>query len=306
MEFRILLLVHVTGFCLGLRDVQIQVPVAVRRGESVTLFCWYETEDDPLYIVKWYKARREFYHFAPKEYPVIKTFPMGNLRVNIERSNATQVTLDNVDIDSADTYSCEVSADAPSFHTAIVSGNMKVVELPEENPTVTGMQRKYKIGDSVKVTCTSGKSSPPTNLTWFINDRPPYDAHVRTISPLETDESTVQFSQITLQFLVTKEHFAHGKLKIRCTASIYAIYWQSSEVSAEEDKLNRNQVNFVPVITATRYGDPYYQPPPNHQTGQKKPDGQIDVKILGSSASSPNSVVQFVLGLLVCLLSVTI
>lgn len=302
MEFHVLLLVHIIGLCLALRDVRIKVPVAVRRGETVTLFCWFDTEDDPLYIVKWYKARREFYHFAPSGNPAIKTFPIGSLRVDEDKSNATQVTLDNIDSDSADTYSCEVSADAPSFHTAIVSATMNVVELPEEDPIVIGMQRKYKVGDSVKVTCTSGRSYPPTNLTWFINNRPPHDAHVRTITPLDTNESETQFTQTTLQFLVTKEHFAHGKLKIRCTASIYAIYWQSSEVSADEDK--SYQVNFVPVITATRYGDPYYQPPPNHQTGQKMPDGQIDVKILGSSASSSRSTMQFIFGLLISLLFV--
>lgn len=99
---------------------------------------------------------------------------------------------------------------------------------------------------------------------------------MRTLSPLDTNESQWQVAKITLQFLVTHEHFANGKLKIRCSASIYSIYWQSSEVSAEED--SRYQVNLVPAATATRYGDPYYQPPPNHQTGQKKPDGQVDVK----------------------------
>ena len=80
-------------------------------------------------------------------------------------------------------------------------------------------------------------------------------------------------AQIGLQFLVTEDHFANGKLKIRCSASIYTIYWQSSEVSAEED---RPKVHLAPAATATRYG--VYQPPPNHQTGQKKPDGQVDVK----------------------------
>ena len=71
------------GFCSGLREVRIQVPVAVKKGESATLNCWYDTEGDPLYMVKWYKARREFYRFAPKENPVIKTFPIGSLMVNV-------------------------------------------------------------------------------------------------------------------------------------------------------------------------------------------------------------------------------
>ena len=43
------------------------------------------------------------------------------------KSNATQVTLVDLDSDATGIYSCEVSADAPSFHTVIVSGTMDVV-----------------------------------------------------------------------------------------------------------------------------------------------------------------------------------
>ena len=41
-------------------------------------------------------------------------------------SNATQVTLTNVYLNATGEYSCEVSADAPSFHTAIVYATMNV------------------------------------------------------------------------------------------------------------------------------------------------------------------------------------
>lgn len=65
-----------------------------------------------------------------------------------------------------------------------------------------------------------------------------------------------------------------GKLKIRCSASIYDIYWQSTEVSAEEDR--PRVIHYEPA--ATIVGINYLQPPPNFQTGQKKPDGQVGVK----------------------------
>jgi hypothetical protein len=44
-----------------------------------------------------------------------------------EKSNATQLTLRHVQLSLSGHYSCEVSADAPSFHTALVSGNMDIV-----------------------------------------------------------------------------------------------------------------------------------------------------------------------------------
>lgn len=42
-------------------------------------------------------------------------------------SNETQVTLEGVRMDAAGVYSCEVSADAPSFQTATVHGYMDIV-----------------------------------------------------------------------------------------------------------------------------------------------------------------------------------
>ncbi|XP_076281803.1 uncharacterized protein LOC143209685 isoform X1 [Lasioglossum baleicum] len=127
MELTILLLACIVGICSGLREVRIQIPTAVKKGDSAILNCWYDTEGDPLYAVKWYKGGREFYRYAPNETPVVKTFPIGNLTVKKTESNATQVSLTNLELDAAGAYSCEVSADAPSFHTAIVDATMNVV-----------------------------------------------------------------------------------------------------------------------------------------------------------------------------------
>lgn len=71
------------GICTGLREVRIQIPTAVKKGDSATLNCWYDTEGDPLYAVKWYKGGREFYRYAPNENPAVKTFPIGNLTVKV-------------------------------------------------------------------------------------------------------------------------------------------------------------------------------------------------------------------------------
>lgn len=112
-------------------------------------------------------------------------------------------------------------------------------------------------------------------ISRFVNDfLQPAHSYVRTYSPLDTNESEWQISHISLQFLVTGEHFTSGKLKIRCSASIYNIYWQSTEVSAEEDRPRVIQLE----PAATIVGMNYPQPPPNLQTGQRKPDGHLDVK----------------------------
>ncbi|XP_033177962.1 uncharacterized protein LOC117234618 isoform X1 [Bombus vosnesenskii] len=303
MELKILWFVHIVGICSGLREVRIQIPTAVKKGDSAILNCWYDTEGDLLYAVKWYKGGQEFYRYAPNEIPVVKTFPIGNLTVKKSESNSTRVALTNLELDAAGVYSCEVSADAPSFQTACVQGTMNIVgmqavgalakthgriyrldlctQLPSQGPSIHGLRRKYRIDDMLRLNCTSGRSKPAANLTWYINDRQPLKSHVRTYSPLDTNESEWHISQIGLQFLVTHDHFAGGKLKIRCSASIYDIYWQSTEVSTEEDK--PRLIHYEPA--ATIVGINYLQPPPNFQTGQKKPDGHVGVKVLGSSRS---------------------
>ncbi|XP_043802926.1 choline transporter-like protein 1 isoform X2 [Apis laboriosa] len=142
MELKILLFVHVVGICSGLREVRIQIPTAVKKGDSAILNCWYDTEGDLLYTVKWYKGGREFYRYAPNEIPIFKTFPIGNLTVKKSESNATQVALTNLELDAAGVYSCEVSADAPSFQTACVQDTMNIVADASVTPASAGQDQE--------------------------------------------------------------------------------------------------------------------------------------------------------------------
>lgn len=65
----------------ALRDVEVFVPSAVRRNENARLHCMYDLEGDTLYAVKWYKGRKEFYRYTPKENPAMKTFYVNGINV---------------------------------------------------------------------------------------------------------------------------------------------------------------------------------------------------------------------------------
>lgn len=67
----------------GLRIVQVMVPDAVRSGTNATLVCEHDTEGDTLYSVKWYKGRREFFRYTPKEIPAVKLFSMPGISVDV-------------------------------------------------------------------------------------------------------------------------------------------------------------------------------------------------------------------------------
>lgn len=71
---------------VGLRDVRVVIPAAVKRGDNALLICNYDMEDDSLYSIKWYKGRREFYRYTPKEPQSIKTFPVAGISVEVSFS----------------------------------------------------------------------------------------------------------------------------------------------------------------------------------------------------------------------------
>lgn len=69
---------------VGLRNVHVTIPAAVKRGDNALLICNYDMEGDSLYSIKWYKGRREFYRYTPKEEPQsIKTFPVAGINVEV-------------------------------------------------------------------------------------------------------------------------------------------------------------------------------------------------------------------------------
>ncbi|KAI5755900.1 hypothetical protein M8J77_020508 [Diaphorina citri] len=136
-------LCHVT--CL--RGVHIRIPTSVIPGQTVTMICSYDLEGDPLYTVKWYKGRSEFFRYVPKELPHTRVFPYPGINVDVSQSNSNQVVLRDVQMDIAGKYRCEVSADAPSFHTDMVSSYMHVVQSYSE--MLLHVRRAYGFTSSI-------------------------------------------------------------------------------------------------------------------------------------------------------------
>lgn len=136
----------------AIRNVSLLVdPPAVKRGQHATLKCIYDLENAPLYSVKFYRGLREFYRYSPSEVPSSKIFPFPGIHVDVSSnwnlflfqlyfysfllifyqqntlSNASQVIIRNVGFGLSGNFSCEVTADAPSFSTATAHIQMQVV-----------------------------------------------------------------------------------------------------------------------------------------------------------------------------------
>ena len=68
-------------------------------------------------------------------------------------------------------FQCEVSEDAPLFHTDIRFARMQVIELPKIDPIMMIDKKIITMSDHFKAGCTVGTSYPSANITWFINGR---------------------------------------------------------------------------------------------------------------------------------------
>lgn len=212
----------------AIRMLMMDVPSPTTQGESVELICSYKLDEDKLYSVKWYKDDVEFYRYVPNDWPPGQFLPLQGVRVDLSKSGSQSVYLREVDLNSAGTYRCEVSAEAPEFQTVEAEKEMKVFVLPTDGPKITGGQSKYRIGDTVSVNCTSSKSKPAATLRWYINDE-------QATPENELEHSTtlhadgLETSSLTLRFVVSEPHFRNGNMKLKCTATISRIYTMSNE-----------------------------------------------------------------------------
>ncbi|EFX72800.1 hypothetical protein DAPPUDRAFT_253895 [Daphnia pulex] len=223
------------GGVLALKMVQVKVPLAALSGHSVQLECIFSLDGESLYAVKWYRGVDEFYRYVPAEEPHATVFGLNGIEVDLDESNANRLVLRSITAETAGRFRCEVSAEAPSFETVSGHADMTVVQLPQRGPVIAGGKPRYSVGDQVDLNCTSMRSSPATNLTWYINGEPAERHHLK-FYPIVEDIDGLETSMLGLHFVIKTRHFRKGDLKFKCTATLAALYWQSNEASAEPDR----------------------------------------------------------------------
>ncbi|XP_073993481.1 cell adhesion molecule 2-like [Rhodnius prolixus] len=214
----------------GLKSVWLKAPVAVTPGQSATLQCNYDLEGEELYTVKWYKGREEFFRYVPKEHPHTRIFPLPGVNVDLNASGPDRVVLRDVQMNLAGRYSCEVSADAPNFHTTVVSVSMQVVHMLQDDPTIILEKNRYSVGDVLRGNCTTPPSDPAANITWFINGN---EIPASYISRRHTKENKF-ITEAGLEYEVNT--FSSGKMEVICRADVFAIYSTQSEVFLDEER----------------------------------------------------------------------
>ncbi|XP_011263283.1 platelet endothelial cell adhesion molecule [Camponotus floridanus] len=225
LEAAVVFFAITSASCLQKVSLQI-LPEVVQRGQEVILRCYYDLQTAPLYSLKWYRGRHEFYRFSPSEDPPTKIFNISGIYVDPDNSNKSQVTLRKVDFALSGTFSCEVTADAPTFSTASGTKNLTVVSLPGGRPVIVSERERYDAGDVLKANCSLPSSKPPVNFSFTLNNHL-VDATAK--QQRTKDEDGAQWSEISV--ILQPFHYAsNGQLILRCTAQIAGIYSTMSEL----------------------------------------------------------------------------
>ncbi|XP_055917564.1 uncharacterized protein LOC129949881 isoform X1 [Eupeodes corollae] len=236
MDTLLLFMVFVQDYTYSLRLVEVRIPNYVVKGSDAQLECLYDLDGDVLYSVKWYKDGNEFYRYVPRDMPPSQTFLLPGVMVDLPNSTDATVTLKNVNLSTTGRFRCEVSGEAPSFQTVTEHGDLVVVYLPDKGPVMTGGRPRYQVGDWVRINCTSGRSRPSVQLTWFVNGEQAEPSMVRGYEKIVSGREALETSILGLQFRVEQHHFRNGDMKLKCVARLSTIYWRSNEESVEGDR----------------------------------------------------------------------
>ncbi|XP_020286866.1 uncharacterized protein LOC109856232 [Pseudomyrmex gracilis] len=227
----------VTGI-YGLKNVSIEIPLAVAAGTTVNMYCRYDLENDDLYTVKWYKGQ-EFYRYIPKEMPPIGVFGDVGGKVLKNRSDTHRLVLKDLQPRHTGTYRCEVSGDAPDFTTIMVSAYMHVASLPNGDPELRVEKMRYAVGDTVRANCTVPAGYPPANVTWTVNGRTVNSSFVLNVTDdvtVDDQGPPVRKTVAGLDFETMQDNFSNGRLHIVCNAYVFHLYQKKDEVILKEER----------------------------------------------------------------------
>lgn len=238
----------------ALKNVVVSIPQAVKIFETITFHCNYDLEGEPLYTVKWYKGRKEFFRYIPKEFPNTVVFAVPGISIDVSKSGPHEVVLKDVQLEATGRYYCEVSSDAPNFDTRDANKFMYVVDMPNENPIMEISKENIGYGYLLRANCTTPPSFPAMNVTWYINGIKVNESSRRRIS-LDPEKEALKNSRnpcITISYMekeIDDSVYQGEVVKVQCITSLFNLY-RSDNVRYIDD--NRPQPWPSSVIGETK------------------------------------------------------
>ncbi|XP_015920052.1 cell adhesion molecule 1 [Parasteatoda tepidariorum] len=212
---------------VGLKITRFEVPSLVVPGDSAILTCFYDLGKEKLYSVKWYKDKVEFFRFFPSLSPQFMSFPVQGISIDLSKSSQNTVYLRNLSLKSEGQYTCQVSADEPYFGCVQVHRDVVVYIPPESSPRISGEVTDF--GDNLTLHCSSAKSKPAANLSWYVNDVLMDSGTIRGTQEVIRHPDQLESSSSYINIPLTSRHLPPGDIRLTCTASIADVVTSVSE-----------------------------------------------------------------------------
>jgi len=256
-KFFLLLFMVFKDIC-SLSKIEVRIPRYIQAGDTADLICSYYLDSHNLYSVKWYKGRHEFYRFMPNENPPVKIFPVKGMKINMTASDHVRVVLESVSTKLSGTYLCEVTV-TPTFFALAETANMTVIDFPSEGPVINVERKQFQVGETAHLSCSVQRSSPPSRLSWYINDEPAHEIYVsRIFEPgpqfLQGKNPVDDLQSLELSFPVTTSHFHNNKVRLKCLATIAGLYWKTADVTFTQEHPKLLQTKDGPPSSAVSRG----------------------------------------------------
>ncbi|OXA56723.1 Cell adhesion molecule 2 [Folsomia candida] len=227
---------------VGIRLENVTVPSVAIIGQSVGLECQYRLEDDKLYSLKWYKNDQEFFRYSPNSRPNIVTFQTHGVQVDNQElhNHPNRVTLRSLSLNSSGLFRCEVVSESPVFQTVFKERKLNVIIPPNPgNPHLSKFSPTIHMYEILTGNCTSYKSYPAANLTFYINERKwgsPNVTEYESVKEIDREGKEVWTSVIGLRVRVDNNFFNKGAIRIKCKASILGREWITSKNITHQNK----------------------------------------------------------------------
>ncbi|XP_037504434.1 uncharacterized protein LOC119379258 [Rhipicephalus sanguineus] len=211
---------HAVFICLVIRSVsglRIGGPGLVLQGSPLWLNCSDDLGVAPS-AVWWYKDNMKFYSYDRQADPPSRSYRVPGVHVDHAQSSEGFVRLLDADIRTRGVYRCDLALE-PGVVPQHAQLQVRVVAADLQGPTLTGIKARYRIGERINATCSSGLSSAGPTLHWLINDREPNEQETeQRVELVRVGNLEERRQQLALR--ARDQHFVNGVMRISCIMDV--------------------------------------------------------------------------------------